>query len=90
MRKFLIYLIGFFVLAQTSVVACNFKIANFGDPKEKIEIDPIASLAFPDQFGGESLAIPIQVLCKDDKSLHGTMVTYLYIENKFCLLLLVA
>ena len=82
MRKFLIYLIGFFVLAQTSVIACNFKISNFGDPKEKIAIDPIASVSFPDQFGGESLAIPMQVLCKNDSSLHGTMVVYLYIENK--------
>ena len=82
MRKFLIYLLGFFVLAQTSVIACSFKIANFGDPKEKIVMDPIASIEFPDQFGGESLAIPIQVLCKNDNSLHGTMVVYLYIENK--------
>ncbi len=82
MRKFLIYLLGFFVLAQTSVIACNFKISNFGDSKEKIVIDSIVPLAFPDQFGGESLAIPIQDLCKNDDSLYGTMVVYLYIENK--------
>ena len=36
MRKFLIYLLGFFVLAQTNVIACNFQISFFGDPKEKI------------------------------------------------------
>ena len=36
MRKFLIYLLGFFVLAQTNVIACNFQISLFGDPKEKI------------------------------------------------------
>ena len=36
MRKFLIYLLGFFVLAQTSVIACNFQISLFGDPKEKL------------------------------------------------------
>ena len=81
MRKFLIYLLGFFILAQANALACNFKISNFGDPKEKIVIDPVP-LAFPDQFGGESLAIPIQDLCKNDKSLYGTMVVYLYIENK--------
>ena len=81
MRKFLIYLLGFFVLAQTNVIACNFKISNFGDPKEKIVIEPVP-LAFPDQFGGESLAIPIQDLCKNDDSLYGTMVVYLYIENE--------
>ena len=61
--------------------ACNFQISQFGDPKEKIVIEPVP-LAFPDQFGGESLAIPMQDLCKNDKSLYGTMVVYLYIENK--------
>ena len=61
--------------------ACNFQISQFGDPKEKIVIDPVP-LSFPDQFGGESLAIPIQDLCKNDSSLYGTMVVYLYIENK--------
>ena len=66
--------------ASTSY-ACNFQMSQFGDPKEKIVINP-APLSFPDQFGGESLAIPIQALCKNDNSLYGTLVVYLYIENK--------
>ena len=81
MNRFIVYLFGFFILAQANALACNFKISNFGDSKEKIVIDPVP-LSFPDQFGGESLAIPIQDLCKNDKSLYGTMVVYLYIENK--------
>ena len=81
MSRFLTYLFGFFVLVQANVLACNFKISNFGDPKEKIVIEPVP-LSFPDQFGGESLAIPIQDLCKNDDSLYGTLVVYLYIENK--------
>ena len=36
----------------------------------------------PDRFGGESLIIPIEDLCKSDQSLYGTTVIYLYIENK--------
>ena len=36
----------------------------------------------PDQFGGESLIIPMEDLCKNDKSLYGTVAIYLYIENK--------
>jgi hypothetical protein len=68
------------IFASTSY-ACNFQISQFGDPKEKIVIEPVP-LAFLDQFGGESLAIPMQDLCKNDKSLYGTMVVYLYIENK--------
>ena len=81
MNRFIVYLFGFFILAQANALACNFKISNFGDSKEKIVIDPVP-LSFPDQFGGESLAIPIQDLCKNDDSLYGTMVVYLYIENK--------
>ena len=81
MNRFIVYLFGFIILAQANALACNFKISNFGDSKEKIVIDPVP-LSFPDQFGGESLAIPIQDLCKNDKSLYGTMVVYLYIENK--------
>ena len=81
MNRFIVYLFGFFILAQANALACNFKISNFGDSKEKRVIDPVP-LSFPDQFGGESLAIPIQDLCKNDKSLYGTMVVYLYIENK--------
>ena len=45
MRKFLIYLLGFFVLAQTSVIACNFQISFFGDPKEKIFKKPVQEQA---------------------------------------------
>ena len=39
-------------------------------------------ISMPDQFGGESLIIPMEDLCKNDKSLYGTTVIYLYIENK--------
>ena len=66
--------------ASTSY-ACNFQMSQFGDPKEKIVINP-TPLTFPDQFGGESMAIPIESLCKNDNSLYGTLVVYLYIENK--------
>ena len=82
MRKFLLYLLGFFVLAQTNVIACNFKISNFGDPKENIKLEPMQPILMPDQFGGESLIIPMEDLCKNDESLYGTTVIYLYIENK--------
>ena len=34
------------------------------------------------RFGGESLIIPIEDLCKTDQSLYGTTVISLYIENK--------
>ena len=61
--------------------ACEFRVGQFGDPKEKIKIEPVP-LAFPDRFGGENLVIPMEDLCKNDQSLYGTTVIYLYIENK--------
>ena len=36
MNRFIIYLLGFFLLAQANALACNFKIVDFGSPKENI------------------------------------------------------
>ena len=82
MNKFTLYILGFFILAQVSASACNFKIASFGSPKENIKIEPLPPVLMPDRFGGESLIIPMEDLCKNDKSLYGTAAIYLYIENK--------
>ena len=81
-KKITIIVLSLVMLFFTSAsYACNFQISQFGDPKEKIVINP-TPLTFPDQFGGESMAIPIESLCKNDNSLYGTLVVYLYIENK--------
>ena len=81
-NKITIIVLSLIMLFFTSTsFACNFQISLFGDPKEKIVINPVP-LTFPDQFGGESMAIPIESLCKNDNSLYGTLVVYLYIENK--------
>ena len=37
MNRFTLYLFGFLLLAQANALACNFKIADFGRPKERIE-----------------------------------------------------
>jgi len=39
---------------QANALACNFKISNFGDPKEKIKLEGPQPILMPDQFGGES------------------------------------
>ena len=55
-NKITIIVLSLMMLIFTSTsFACNFQISQFGDPKEKIVIDPVP-LAFPDQFGGKSLA----------------------------------
>ena len=81
MNKLFSYCFIFFLIAQVSAFACNFQISNFGESKNKIKIEPFP-VTFPDRFGGESVNIPMEALCKDDKSLYGTMVVYLYIEDK--------
>ena len=81
-NKITIIVLSLMMLISTSTsYACNFQISQFGDPKEKIKIEPVP-LAFPDRFGGENLVIPMEDLCKNDQSLYGTTVIYLYIENK--------
>ena len=82
MNRFIVYLFGFFLLAQANALACNFKISNFGDPKENVKLEGPQPISMPDQFGGESLLFPIIDVCKNEKSLDGTMLIYLYIENK--------
>ena len=67
MNKLFSYCFIFFLIAQVSAFACNFQISNFGESKNKIKIEPFP-VTFPDRFGGESVNIPMEALCKDDKS----------------------
>ena len=85
MKKILSILL-FSILISSNALACNFKISNFGDTKEQVNLggqeNKPQNVLMPDQFGGESLLIPIEDICKDDKSLWGTLVVHLYIDNK--------
>ena len=82
MKKIFLFIIGFIFVSVSIANACNYRISNFGDPKEKVKIEPLPPLLMPDRFGGESLIIPIDVLCKTNQKLYGTTVIYLYLENK--------
>ena len=81
MKKTLLIFL-FSVLISANALACNFQISNFGDSKEQVKLDALQPITMPDQFGGENLVIPIEDICKDDKSLWGTLVVHLYIDNK--------
>ena len=81
MKKTLLIFL-FSVLISANALACNFQISNFGDKKEQVKLDALQPITMPDQFGGESLVIPIEEICKEDKSLWGTLVVHLYIDNK--------
>ena len=81
MKKTLLIFL-FSVLISVNALACNFQISNFGDKKEQVKLDALQPITMPDQFGGENLVIPIEDICKEDKSLWGTLVVHLYIDNK--------
>ena len=49
--------------------------------KEKIKIDP-PPLFFSDEFGGHTIVIPTEEICRDEVNFRGTVVINLYIDNK--------
>ena len=84
MRKILFITIFLFLNLNVYSLACDFKISNFGDPKEKVKLNSEfpEPLLLPDRFGGENLIIPIEEVCKTSKKLWGTKLIYLYVDNK--------
>ena len=81
MRLFIFTLIT--LLYQSFTLACDFQVSNFGDSKNKLKFNGPQPLLMPDRFGGESLVFPLTDICKNAKSLEGTVVSYLYINDKF-------
>ena len=85
MKKTLLIFL-FSILFSSTALACNFQISNFGDKKEQVKLEGQENkpqpVLMPDQFGGESLLIPMEDICKEDKSLWGTLMIHLYVDNK--------
>ena len=82
MKKITTIILSLMILLFASAsYACEFRVGQFGDPKEKIKIEPIP-FAFPDRFDGVNVVFPIKRICKNSNVLEGTMVNYLYINNQ--------
>ena len=80
--KITIVILSLMIFISTSVAyACDFKIGQFGDAREKIKLEP-PPMSFPDEFGGEAILVPLEAVCKEDKNLFGTTITYLYVNKK--------
>ena len=84
MKKILLKIFVFFILFSEIAMACNFRIANFGDQKEDLNIESLnyEPLMMPDRFGGENIMIPLETICKNDKSFWDTKLILLYVENQ--------
>ena len=81
-KRITITILSLLIFISTSVAyACDFKMGQFGDSREKIKLEP-PPMSFPDEFGGEAILVPLEAVCKDDEDLFGTMITYLYINKK--------
>ena len=82
-KKITITILSLLIFIFTSgAYACDFKIGQFGDSKEKIKIKNFIPMSFPDHLGGEKILIPFEEICRNDESLFGTYALYLYINDK--------
>ena len=81
-KKITITILSLLIFISASVAyACDFKMGQFGDSREKIKLEP-PPMSFPDEFGGEAILVPLEAVCKDDEDLFGTTIIYLYINKK--------
>ncbi len=87
MKKYLfISLIISIFLINNAFSKCNFQIMDFGkskdDLKKIINIPKEAPLfAMEDEFGGETVIIPLIEICSDDEKLLGIKGEYLFINE---------
>jgi len=84
MKKILLKIFVFFIVLSEVAMACNFRIANFGDQKEDLNLESLnyEPLMMPDRFGGENIMIPLETICKNDKSFWDTKLILLYVDNQ--------
>ena len=84
MKKILLKIFVFFIVLSEVAMACNFRIANFGDQKEDLNVESLnyEPLMMPDRFGGENIMIPLETICKNDKSFWDTKLILLYVDNQ--------
>ena len=84
MKKLLLKIFVFFIVLSEVAMACNFRISNFGDQKEDLNVESLnyEPLMMPDRFGGENIMIPLETICKNDKSFWDTKLILLYVDNQ--------
>ena len=84
MKKLLLNIFVLFIVLTEVAMACNFRITNFGDQKEDLNVESLnyEPLMMPDRFGGENIMIPLETICKNDKSFWDTKLILLYIDNQ--------
>ena len=90
MRKIFILIILIINFSSVAFAECNFQLINFGESKQTlgkkikriINIDEFELISTPDQFGGEIFMMPLGEICRDEQEIIGTMIEYLFINEK--------
>ena len=86
MKKLFFTILIFFLSSKISL-ACDITFVNFGDKPDKFLENQFA-LPIKDDFNGETLIIPSNVVCPNNKSIENTMIEYLFVDNQLVLIIL--
>jgi len=85
MRKIIFFIISFLFIFTSFANSCNYLISSFGSSKEQLENgigNKFPGRFIQNQFGGEVYFLPVEILCGENKLLNGSMVHYLFLNNK--------
>ena len=85
--KKLFFTILIFCLGSKISFACDLTFVNFGDKPDKFLENQFA-LPIKDDFDGETIIIPSNVVCPNNKSIENTMIEYLFVDNQMVLITL--
>ena len=83
MRRFILYIIGFFLLAQVNALALNCDLSKFrlGKNLSNFDKEKEAFMISEPIKGIKSITLPIEFICKDSES-NGTIISLFFIDDK--------
>ena len=79
MRRFILYIIGFFLLAQVNALAlnCNLNKIQTNTSISNFEEEKMFFSYFENPSGASSMMMPIEHFCKDDET-NGIILTLFF------------
>ena len=82
MRRFILYIIGFFLLVQVNALAlnCNLNKIQTNTSISNFEEEKMFFSYVENPSGASSMMMPIEHFCKDDET-NGIILTLFFLEN---------
>ena len=83
MNRFIIYIIGIFLLVQANALAlnCDFNKFKIGKNLSNFEKEKIAFMLGEPVKGIKSITLPVEFICQD-KKIKGTIISIFFIDDK--------